>query len=147
MGIPRFFRKIVQQFPDTTMSVKDVSKIDYFFVDFNAMIYNVHVKLAKTQKANNMKSYETKLIVAVCDYVKDMVKTINPQKQLYLALDGPVPRAKMVQQRWRRFKSVPEKKYLNDLKKKYKIPVEPEWDTTNISPGTEFMINLSTELA
>lgn len=146
MGIPRFFKKIVQQYNDTTKSIKDVDEIDYFFIDFNAMIYNVYEVFRKEHKLVNMKEYETKLIIAVCDYVKEMVHTISPKKQLYLALDGPVPRAKMVQQRWRRFKGVQDAKYLEDLKKKHKIPIEQEWDRTKISPGTEFMVNLSTEL-
>ena len=146
MGIPRFFKKIVQQYPDTTMSIKEVSQIDYFFIDFNAMIYNVYEVFRKEHKLVNMKEYETKLIIAVCDYVKEMVHTIDPKKQLYLALDGPVPRAKMVQQRWRRFKGVQEMSYLKELKDKYNIPIEPEWDKTKISPGTEFMVNLSVEL-
>ena len=146
MGIPRFFKKIVKQYPDTTLSIKDITTVDYLFVDFNAMIYNVYAVFCKEHKLVNLKEYETKLIIAVCDHVKDMVHTIDPQKQLYLALDGPVPRAKMVQQRWRRFKVVPEKKYLNELKAKYNIPIEPSWDTTKISPGTEFMVNLSVEL-
>ena len=83
MGIPRFFKKIVQQYPDTTMSIKEVSQIDYFFIDFNAMIYNVYEVFRKEHKLVNMKEYETKLIIAVCDYVKEMVHTIDPKKQLY----------------------------------------------------------------
>ena len=146
MGIPRFFKKIVQQYPDTTMSIKDVDQINYFFVDFNAMIYNVYAMFCKEHKLVNLKEYETKLIIAVCDYVKEMVHTIDPQKQLYLALDGPVPRAKMVQQRWRRFKGISDKIYLDKLKTDYNIPIVQSWDTTKISPGTEFMINLATEL-
>ena len=146
MGIPRFFKKIISDYPDTTISIKDVKNVDYFFIDFNALIYSVYEELKKTTKLHKVQEFEKKLINAVCNYVKEMVHTINPQKQLYLAMDGPVPRAKMVQQRWRRFKSVPEAKYIEHLKKKNNLPIEKEWDKTNISPGTEFMVNLAGQL-
>ena len=42
-----------------------------------------------------------------------------------IAIDGPAPKAKMIQQRTRRHKSVLEGK---------------TWDTNAITPGTNFMI-------
>ena len=47
---------------------------------------------------------------------------------MIIAIDGPAPRTKMEQQRQRRLKSSQEKKI---------------WDTNQITPGTEFMNNLS----
>jgi 5'-3' exonuclease len=66
----------------------------------------------------------------------------------YISFDGPAPRAKMIQQRSRRFKAIKEKVYIQELKQKYGIDSDKnEWDTSaNISPGTEFMEKLSARI-
>lgn len=38
-------------------------------------------------------------------YLHELVKIVNPQKLIYIALDGVAPRAKINQSRDRRFKS------------------------------------------
>lgn len=50
---------------------------------------------------------------------------------IYIAIDGPAPKAKVMQQRVRRLKSVLEGKV---------------WDTNAITPGTTFMNKLNDEL-
>jgi hypothetical protein len=60
-----------------------------------------------------------------------IIKETDPKKIIFIAIDGPCPKPKMVQQRLRRFKSAKEKKI---------------WDTNAITPGTEFMTNLENYL-
>lgn len=148
MGIPAFFRLIVTNYPKTHTAKLD-KKIDYFFIDFNSIIYDVVHKLMAEglNKMTNTK-FETLLINKVVQKVLDMVKLIEPQKMLYLAIDGSAPRAKMVQQRWRRFKGVKDEEYYKELKQKHNVEPSPiTWSqSSNIAPGTKFMKKLTTAL-
>jgi len=74
--------------------------------------------------------------------IDEIVHTIKPQKILLLAVDGVAPRAKMNQQRARRFRSAKDAEELRDkLKQEGKEPPEL-FDTNAISPGTQFMHDL-----
>lgn len=88
---------------------------------------------------------------------------VLPKKLLFLSIDGVAPRAKMNQQRQRRFISAMElsskksnkSKLVDQYKlKDLKIPKlieeenhKNEFDRNTISPGTPFMENLSKYLA
>jgi 5'-3' exonuclease len=65
---------------------------------------------------------------------------------VYIAIDGPAPRGKMIQQRHRRYRKIMEKEYLKNLKQLNGIFEEEPWDTSNITPGTKFMLKLSNAL-
>ena len=62
---------------------------------------------------------------------------IKPQKVLFLAVDGVAPRAKMNQQRGRRFRSAREAQDLvrKALQKGVILPSEPRFDSNCITPG------------
>lgn len=78
-----------------------------------------------------------------------MTKIVNPTQTIYVAVDGVAPMAKIKQQRCRRFKSGVEATTMAKITAEAKgIPyiAEPRWDTTAITPGTEFMVNLSKAL-
>jgi 5'-3' exonuclease len=94
---------------------------------------------------------------AVFDYTDKLIKIIRPKKLLYLAIDGVAPRAKMNQQRSRRFraaqeakeKELKEKDLLMEWKAKgLQIPEKSErgFDSNVITPGTIFMKKLSDAL-
>ena len=61
---------------------------------------------------------------------------------VYIAIDGVAPRAKMHQQRKRRFLSAQRNKAIEDFKVKHNIPCV-DWDSNCITPGTEFMRELA----
>ena len=78
--------------------------------------------------------------------IDEIVHTIKPRQILYLAVDGVAPRAKMNQQRARRFKSAKDAMLLKkELEKQGKSSVEL-FDGNQISPGTKFMIELCEQL-
>jgi 5'-3' exonuclease len=141
MGIPYYFKKITDEYPDviqTKDSLFNNKLINYLFLDFNCCIYGCVNELVKndTEYKNN-KEFEKDLIKKVLEYIDKIFNYIKPKELFYISIDGIPPRSKMIQQRNRRYM-----KYwkLNKLPNKKNIY---EWDTNAISPGTEFMNQLS----
>lgn len=85
---------------------------------------------------------------AVFGYIDYLFNLIKPKKVFYMAIDGVAPRAKMNQQRARRFRSAVEAEEL--LKKAIAsgepIPKDPAFDKNAITPGTEFMAKVTENL-
>lgn len=75
---------------------------------------------------------ETQMYKNILDSIHKIVDIVKPNDMVYIAIDGPCPKPKMIQQRLRRYKSAKEKKI---------------WDTNAITPGTKFMENLENYLS
>ena len=150
MGIPSFFRTIIKEYPNTHFGLNHGLSVDHFFIDFNAMIYNV-IYLLKDDEIKGLNTCEIEKIIienTISHLHHVICEVIKPQKSVYIAIDGPPPMAKMIQQRYRRYKSVSESQFKNGLRKKYpkaKIPYK-KWNTSAISPGTIFMDKLSNNI-
>lgn len=97
---------------------------------------------------------EEQMFEAIFEYTEKVIGMIRPRKLVFLAVDGVAPRAKMNQQRTRRFRAVQEneekRKQIEKIRKKLREQnIEPDnnnrssFDSNVITPGTEFMINLS----
>lgn len=81
-------------------------------------------------------------------YVEILFRTIKPQKLFFMAVDGVAPRAKINQQRSRRFKSAKEAEVV-EARARAKgevLPEEARFDSNCITPGTEFMAKLTEQL-
>ena len=81
-------------------------------------------------------------------YLDHIFRMVRPRRLLYMAIDGVAPRAKMNQQRSRRFRSALE---AEKLKAEAAAKGEPEasgdpFDSNCITPGTPFMARLSEHL-
>ena len=75
-----------------------------------------------------------------------MTAIVNPTTTLYIAVDGVAPMAKIKQQRLRRFRSAVQAEEEARIRAEAKgVPYtqQPRWDTNAITPGTQFMKNLS----
>nr|CCA30120.1 GF20490, related [Neospora caninum Liverpool]CEL71366.1 TPA: GF20490, related [Neospora caninum Liverpool] len=96
---------------------------------------------------------EEEMFLSIFQYVDRIVDIIQPRKLLYLAIDGVAPRAKMNQQRSRRFKAAKdiqeEEKAYEELKAQFESegrevpPKKIRWDSNVITPGTPFMHRLA----
>ena len=154
MGVPTFFLSILRNkyYKNIHSGVKNGKlNCDYFFLDYNGIVYAAYERIKKNIEGNNFskEKIEELIIEEVIRYTKYLIcEVVKPEKLTYIALDGPAPRAKMVQQRSRRYKGYYDKIYMQNEKKKYKLNNDVvEWDrSANISPGTDFMEKLSNKL-
>lgn len=151
------------------MSQGGVPEFDNFYLDMNGIVHTV----ARLIISSGTSYTETDIFVAVWEYVEALFSSIRPRKVLFLAIDGVAPRAKINQQRSRRYRSSHEAKVAAEeaLKKAAKnakkltrfvcdgenlsvngsnlVKVAPptdhtcQFDTNCITPGTEFMTRLS----
>ena len=147
MGIPRFYAEIIKRYENIQKLVLE-NQIDYFFIDFNGMIYDAFANVY--DKVENSVAFENLLIIEILKLTKDLiVNVIKPSKCVYISIDGPAPRAKMIQQRSRRYKAtVFEPMISNQIRQSYGVEtVQPTWNPSiNASPGTKFMMKLSNAL-
>ncbi|KAG6873483.1 hypothetical protein C0995_015186 [Termitomyces sp. Mi166 len=91
---------------------------------------------------------EEQIFTSIFAYVDHLFGKIKPKKLFFMAVDGVAPRAKMNQQRSRRFRSAKEAKEVREkaIKKGEKLPDEKAFDSNCITPGTPFMARLSAQL-
>ncbi|KAH3732264.1 5'-3' exoribonuclease 1 [Pelomyxa schiedti] len=80
--------------------------------------------------------------VLVMQYIEQLFRIAAPKRLLFIAVDGVAPRAKMNQQRARRFTSAKEAKKQASMLNK---PISG-FDSNCITPGTEFMVSLTSHL-
>lgn len=116
-------------------------------MDLNSIVHNcIHgndkKKLEKVSALADLEDVWADIMRAI----DEIVHSVKPRKLILLALDGVAPRAKMNQQRARRFKAAKESE---DLKKQLKgqgKEVQDLFDSNQISPGTQFMYELGKQL-
>ena len=154
MGIPSYFKKIIDDFPEI-IKTKSFLKINFdnLFLDFNGCIHNCSNKLKSSERnfKNNIE-FETELIKEVIKYTNEIFDFIKPTSLFYISIDGIPPRSKMIQQRYRRFMGQWKKTKIIEKLGKNKVSEEiienykKDWDSSAISPGTDFMNRLSLAL-
>ena len=174
MGVPAFYRWLSEKYPkivsdvleervhlasesgsirvpfDSTRPNPSGLECDNLYIDMNGIIHPCSHPEHGPQPANEIEMYEN-----VCRYVDRLFRAVRPRRCLYLAIDGVAPRAKMNQQRARRFRSAQEARegqavedaIRQQLTEGGTVKVPPKkkgaWDSNVITPGTKFMINLS----
>lgn len=142
MGIPIYYRRIIDKYPECVNDVQ--GNVDNLLLDFNSFIYNV---IPSLDISLNAKDFENVLITETINQLIQLINMVKPTKLLYIAMDGPPPKAKMIQQRSRRYKSLKENEFIKELEKKYKIKIDMcKWNKNAISPGTVFMSKLSKQI-
>uniref|UniRef100_H2SH04 5'-3' exoribonuclease 1 n=1 Tax=Takifugu rubripes TaxID=31033 RepID=H2SH04_TAKRU len=147
MGVPKFYRWISERYPCLSEIVKEhqIPEFDNLYLDMNGIIHqcshpndeDVHFRIS-----------EEKIFADIFHYVEVLFRIIKPCKVFFMAVDGVAPRAKMNQQRGRRFRSAKEaeEKIKKALDKGEVLPTEARFDSNCITPGTDFMARLQEQL-
>lgn len=125
-------------------------EFDNLYVDMNGLIHP-----CSHPEDREAPTTEAEMYVNVMKYVDRLFAAVRPRRLVFLAIDGVAPRAKMNQQRARRFRAANDAKERNTMMQEVLHEMEelglssqpgkggPEWDSNVITPGTEFMYNLS----
>jgi len=168
-GIPKMFRWLTDQYPDIINRQLEEGlsadlDVDNFYLDMNGII---HPCTHGNAEGEIILLDETAMFKKIFLYVDRLYKMVRPGKLLYLAVDGVAPRAKMNQQRSRRFRSAKEAESLASeviarknanaaIDKKagnlQQATTDDSWlerrfDSNCITPGTDFMLKLSIALS
>lgn len=148
MGIPKFFRWLSERYPliNQTINHENVGPVfDNLYLDMNGIIHNCTHANSDQDSVDFVNKTEEDMIIGIFKYIENLVSVVKPQKLLFLAIDGVAPRAKMNQQRARRFRTAREAEEAMKLKEEGKRS-GTLFDSNCITPGTEFMARLSEHL-
>eukprot|EP00227_Mantoniella_beaufortii_P001303 CAMPEP_0197618544 /NCGR_PEP_ID=MMETSP1326-20131121/61589_1 /TAXON_ID=1155430 /ORGANISM="Genus nov. species nov., Strain RCC2288" /LENGTH=324 /DNA_ID=CAMNT_0043187443 /DNA_START=325 /DNA_END=1297 /DNA_ORIENTATION=- len=147
MGVPKFYRWLSERYPMLNQSCDAGSLpiIDNLYLDMNGVIHNCSHGAGTDI---NTRMTEDEMMTKVFAYLDHIFCMVRPRRLLYMAIDGVAPRAKMNQQRSRRFRSARE---AEKLRAEARAKGEPEptgepFDSNCITPGTPFMARLSEHL-
>ncbi|KAK5852569.1 hypothetical protein PBY51_006422 [Eleginops maclovinus] len=171
MGVPAFFRWLSRKYAsiivhcveekgkecngvripvDTTKPNPNEVEFDNLYLDMNGIIHPCTHPEDKAAPKN-----EDEMMVAIFEYIDRLFNIVRPRRVLYMAIDGVAPRAKMNQQRSRRFRASKEGAELVEEKTRIReeviqrggyLPpeqIKERFDSNCITPGTEFMDNLA----
>ena len=158
MGVPAFFKWLSVKYPkivvdcveekaawtdDGEQIPVDSSKpnpngleYDNLFLDMNGIIHP-----ASHPEDRPPPETEDDMFLAIVAYLERVFAAVRPRKLLYMAIDGVAPRAKMNQQRARRFKSAQEAAEKEEEEERMRA----EWaaEGRSVPPRKEGQVRLS----
>jgi 5'-3' exonuclease len=137
MGIPSYFKKITTTYSNIVQGNLPF-KTDTLCFDFNCLIYRcLHSPTLRPfpgyTDPHDADVWEGELLKEVSLAVKEVWISAGSPPNVYIAVDGVVPMAKIRQQRVRRFKSSWLSRQESGI----------SWDKNAITPGTLFMDKLT----
>ncbi|RVX66007.1 5'-3' exoribonuclease 2 [Exophiala mesophila] len=174
MGVPALFRWLTKKYPkiitpvieeqpydidgvqypvDTTKPNPNGEEMHNLYLDFNGIVHPCSHPENKPPPAN-----ESEMMLEIFKYTDRVVNMVRPRRLLMIAIDGVAPRAKMNQQRARRFRSARDAKEADEKKAEFQTlqrqqsngqdssveqVIQKTWDSNVITPGTPFMFILA----
>lgn len=180
MGVPALFRWLTKKYPkiitpvveelpyeidgvqypvDTTKPNPNGEEMHNLYLDFNGIVHPCSHPENKPPPAN-----ESEMMMEIFKYTDRVVNMVRPRRLLVIAIDGVAPRAKMNQQRARRFRSARDAKEADEKKAEFQTLLRQQkesrgedddedsteediikktWDSNVITPGTPFMFILA----
>jgi 5'-3' exoribonuclease 1 len=141
----QFYRWISERYPKINEIVSDnalLPEFDHLYLDMNGIIHGcTH---PSDQDISETMS-ERDMMLGIMHYLDRIItQIVKPKVSVYMAIDGVAPRAKLNQQRSRRFRSA------KDMAEATKnMPVDEQgkkaqvFDSNCITPGTEFLAKVS----
>lgn len=150
MGIEAFFNQIKKQYNIITSLTYPYKKInaEHIFFDFNSIIHNTSQFILKTDN-DNIDNIDMLIINSVLENVLNILKNnyvSNNIKTIYIGIDGVPSKAKMLEQKKRRYMGEYMSLMKKKISKKYEIKNKLNWSKNNISPGTSFMVKMCNAL-
>ena len=148
MGVPGFFAWLLKQDKNNRILKKRLeSQPNTLFFDANCLFHPQCFKILKAfPYETSVNKLEEMMMERIINYIKFIIKYVNPSDLVYIAVDGVAPLAKINQQRKRRYKSVEENEMKNNIYKQYNIPNNTTWSNIVITPGTDFMKKLDKKI-
>ncbi|KAJ4339244.1 exonuclease II Exo2 [Didymella glomerata] len=147
MGVPKFFRWMSERYPGISQLIAEnrIPEFDCLYLDMNGIIHNC---THNDSDGPTARMTEDKMFIAIFNYIEHLFGKIKPKQLFFMAIDGVAPRAKMNQQRARRFRTAldAEKAREKAIKEGVEMPKEAPFDSNCITPGTEFMAKLTQQL-
>ncbi|TMS40102.1 hypothetical protein L596_006524 [Steinernema carpocapsae] len=147
MGVPKFFRFISERYAALMERVQEnqIPEFDNLYLDMNGIIHNCS---HPNDDDVSFRISEEEIFGNIFQYLDQLFSIIGPKKVFFMAVDGVAPRAKMNQQRARRFMSArnAEHQQKQALAAGKPLPTSDRFDSNCITPGTSFMIELQKQL-